>query len=134
MATGPAKLFLKKLWVWFKTHWYIPLLLILVLLTSVSSWKKNRQLLEMIKLSKESYQKQIDVINTNHQKEIEKREALQKTYFDTIKKIEEQYKVRFENLEKSKKNELEKMVEKYEGDPESLANELSIMFGVENVN
>ena len=126
-------LFWKKAWVWLKTHWYIPLIFVLLIVTSISSRKRTKQLLEMIEISKESYQKQIDVINSNHQKEIQKREELQKTYFDTIKRIEEQYKVKFENLEKSKKNELEQMVEKYEGDPESLARELSVMFGVEHV-
>lgn len=127
------KLFFSKAWAWLKHHWYVPIIFILLIIFGAFSRQSNKKLLEMIEISKESYQKQIDVINENHQKEIEKREELQKVYFETIRRIEEEYKVKFENLEKRKKNEIKEMVEKYDGDPESLAKQLGDMFGVEYV-
>jgi len=133
MSLMATKLFFSKAWVWLKHHWYVPVIFILLIVSGVFSRQSNKKLLEMIEISKESYQKQIDVINENHQKEIEKRVELQKVYFETIKRIEEEYKVKFENLEKRKKSEIKEMVEKYEGNPESLAKELSDMFGVDHV-
>ena len=124
------KLFLKKAWAWLKTHWYLPLLLVLLLLTYLSGRSRVNKVLKMFEASKESYEKQIEVINQSHEQELKKQEELYKTYLETLKKLQKEHDVNLENLEKEKMIKLDEMVKKYKGTPEDLERDLSEMFGI----
>tara|TARA_B100000131_G_C17843523_1_gene502801 strand:- start:86 stop:487 length:402 start_codon:yes stop_codon:yes gene_type:complete len=123
---------LKKIWVWLKSHWYFPLLLVLLAVTYFSGRARTKRIIKMFEISKESYEKQIKEINETHQKELKKQEELYNTYLDTMKRLQKEHNVDLENLEKEKMVKLDKMVKKYKGSPEDLAKELSEMFGVDN--
>lgn len=122
--------FLKKAWAWFKTHWYLPLLLILLAVTYFSGRARVNKVLKMFDASKDSYEKQIKVINESHEKELEKQEQLYSTYLETMKKLEKEHDVNLSSLEKEKKKKLDDMVKKYKGTPKELEQELSEMFGL----
>lgn len=126
-------LFLKKAWVWLKTHWYLPVLLVLLFLTHFSGRARVNKVLKMFEASKQSYEKQIGVINQSHKQELEKQEQLYNTYLNTMKKLQKEHNINLDSLEKDKRVELNKMVKKYKGTPEELAKELSEIFGVESV-
>ena len=129
-------LFLKKAWVWIKKHWYVPLLFLLVAaggIAGIFGWSKNKQLIKMLEINKKSYEAQIKVIEDSHVAEMKKKDDLYTKYVETMKKINKQHDVDISNLEKEKKEKLDKMVKKYKGTPEELAKELSEMFGVEYV-
>ena len=125
-------LFLKKAWAWLKTHWYFPILLVLLIVTYFSGRARVDKVLKMFEASKESYEKQIDVINKSHEQELKKQEELYNAYVNTMKKLEKNHKENLNSLDEEKKKKLDEMVKKYKGSPEELANELSEMFGVKN--
>ena len=104
-------LFLKKAWAWLKTHWYFPILLVLLIITYFSGRARVDKVLKMFETSKESYEKQIDVINKSHEQELKKQEELYSAYVDTMKKLDE-------------------MVKKYKGTPKELEQDLGEMFGI----
>ena len=124
---------LKKVWVWFKTHWYLPLLLVLLAITYFSGRARVNKVLKMFDASKKSYKDQIKVINESHEQELKKQEELYNTYLETMKKLEREHNVNLNSLHEETKKTLDEMVKKYRGTPEELAKELSEMFGVDHV-
>ena len=50
---------LKKAWIWIKKHWYVPVLFVLVIVGSAFSFSRNKKLIKMLEINKESYEKQI---------------------------------------------------------------------------
>ena len=121
---------LKKAWVWLKTHWYLPLLLVLLLVTYLSGRARVNKVLKMFEISKESYEQQIKAINDSHEQEIKKQEELYNTYLDTMKKLEKDHNINLDSLEEKKKKKLDEMVKKYKGTPKELEQELGEMFGL----
>jgi len=125
---------LKKIWVWIKKHWYVPVLFVLALVGAIvglMGFSHNKNLIKMLEINKKSYEDQIRTLNENHEAEIKKRDELYETYVETMKKLTQEHKVDLENMEREKKDKLDNMVKKYKGSPEELAKELSEMFGVE---
>ena len=123
-------MFFKKAWVWLKTHWYFPLLLIALGCVWGLSRARTNKIIKMFELSKESYKKQIETINKTHEEELKKREKLYSAYINTLRNLEKEHKINLESLEEEKKLKLDEMVKKYEGSPEDLAEELKRLFGV----
>ena len=123
-------LFLKKAWAWLKTHWYFPILLVLLIITYFSGRARVNKVLKMFETSKESYDKQIDAINKSHEQELKKQEELYNAYIDTIKKLERDHKANLDSLDEEKKKKLDEMVRKYKGTPKELEQDLGEMFGI----
>ena len=123
-------IFLKKAWAWFKTHWYLPLLLVLLAITYFSGRARVNKVLRMFEASKDSYEKQIKVINESHEQELRKQEELYNTYLSTMKKLERDHNINLDALEEEKKKKLDEMVKKYKGTPKELEQELGAMFGL----
>jgi len=125
---------LKKIWVWIKKHWYVPVLFVLALVGAVvglMGFSHNKKLIKMLEINKKSYEDQIRILNENHEAEIKKRDELYAKYAETMKKLNKEHEIDLDNLSKEKKIKMDDMVKKYKGSPEELAKELSEMFGVE---
>ena len=124
---------LKKAWTWLKSHWYIPLLLLLVGasgILGILGLSKNKQLEKMLEINKKSYQDQIKAIEDSHAAELKRREEVYNSYISTMKRLEKEHHVNLEGLSSEKKKKLDTMAKKYKGTPDELAKELSEMFGV----
>lgn len=127
---------LRKIWVWIKKHWYVPVLFVFVSIVAifgVLGLNRNKNLLKMLDINKASYKNQIKAIEQAHAIELKRKEDLYNTYVKTMEKIEKEYKMGLNDLEEDKKIKLDSMVKKYKGTPEELAKELSEMFGVDYV-
>ena len=67
---------LKKIWAFLKTHWYIPVIIIIGLILR----SQNNRMLEIIDASKKSYDKQKEAIeNAEKEKEVQK-QKIEKEY------------------------------------------------------
>jgi hypothetical protein len=116
------KTFLKKAWIWTKKHWYFPVLgLFLLVAFALCPFlaASDNKFFQMFRASRESYKKEIDVINKAEEEKSQKQSEL--------------YNVNVENLEKEKMIKLDKMVKEYKGSPEDLAKDLGEMFGVKHI-
>ena len=119
----------KKVWVFLKTHWYIPLLLIVgVILKS-----KSDSLLKIIDAQKETYEKEKEAILDA---EIEKKKMtakVEKEYEETVKKFKVIHEIQKKELTEDKEKEIKKIIKKNYNKPDKMTKELSDMFGIKHV-
>ena len=80
MSWVALKHVLKKVWVWLKAYWYVPALLVYTLVLMVVFRKDGANALGVLEVSKDSYKKQIDVLNETHESELKKRDEIIKKY------------------------------------------------------
>ena len=132
-----AKSKLKKAWVWIKKHWWAPVLfllmlvgLLLYLLTRNSAFLTA--VIDAYEGSRESYKKEIEVLDEIHKKEAEEKSKVLEEYNKNLKVLEEEYAGRNEELSSNKKKELKKLVEESYNNPDKLARELAILYGLEH--
>jgi len=132
-----VKTSLKKAWVWIKKHWWAPVLfllmlvgLLLYLLTKNSAFLTA--VIDAYEGSRESYKKEIEVLDEIHKKEAEEKAKVLEAYNENLKTLEEEYAKRNESLDSKKKKELKKLVEESYNDPEALSRELAKLYGLEH--
>ena len=119
----------KKIWIFLKTHWYIPLLLIVgVVLKS-----KSDSLLKIIDAQKETYEKEKEAILDA---EIEKKKMtakVEKEYEQTVKKFKVIHEIQKKELTEDKEKEIKKIIKKNYNEPDKMTKELSDMFDIKHV-
>ena len=128
-----TKVFLKKAWIWLKTHWYVPALLVYTLFMYIILRRDAGAVIDMMEASKDSYEKQLKEVDESYQKELNKRDELILKYQESLKKIEEEYRIKIEDLDKKQKEEVVKIVEDNKDKPEELAKELANLLGAEYI-
>ena len=117
---------LKKIWVFLKTHWYIPVIIIIGLILR----SQNNRMLEIIDASKKSYDKQKEAIeNAEKEKEVQK-QKIEKEYDNAVTTIEAVYKIQNKELQERKKKEIKNIVKKYYNNPEEISSRISKAFGL----
>tara|TARA_R110000824_G_scaffold194057_6_gene376543 strand:- start:1200 stop:1610 length:411 start_codon:yes stop_codon:yes gene_type:complete len=127
------KTFLKKVWYFFKTYWYIPLLLSWAIIAWLIFRNSGVSVTEILHKAEESYRKQIDVLNKAHGEEVKKRDEALKRYQDTIEKLEEERRRKNEELTQKEKKRIKELAEKYKNDPEAYVRVIADKFGFEYV-
>jgi len=120
----------KKIWLWIKHHWYIPLLVVYSLVLFVVFRKDGLSALEILYTTKDSYAKQIKAVNEAHEEELAKRNDILKKYNTIVDDIDAQHEVDKRKLDSHKKKMIKDLVENYHEDPEELTRMLKITFGI----
>jgi hypothetical protein len=126
-----AKLFFGKAWVWIKTYWQIPAVLIYTVVLWVLFRRNGAAALEVLKVSKESYESQIRAMEEAHAQEIETRDKAIAQYELIIAAIEEEYAANRETLSRDKRKKVKEYIDKYGEDPEELARIIEEKFGIQ---
>ena len=127
------KLLVKKSWLWLKTYWHFPVVLLYTIVLWVFLRKDGAAAVGVLEIRSDSYKKQIEVINENHEAEIKKKEELNKVFNDTIEKVEVELKKNNETLDRNKKKRIKEIVENHSDDPKALAELVKGAFGFEIV-
>tara|TARA_R110000824_G_scaffold400846_1_gene609528 strand:- start:7068 stop:7472 length:405 start_codon:yes stop_codon:yes gene_type:complete len=127
------KLFVKKSWLWLKTYWYFPLVIIYTLVMWLVFRKNGLAAFGALEIKSDSYKEQIKVLNNVHEAEKKEKEQLSKVFNETIEKVEIELKKKSENLDRDKKKRVKEIVEKHSDDPERLAQLVKESFGFEIV-
>lgn len=122
---------LKKTWSWIKTHWYIPAIVVAIIVLTIIYRKVPTELFDMISKQKEIHKKEVEAIESIHAEEIEKRELALEQYNKTIKIVEEKYNSDKIQLSNKKRKEIKKLIEETNNDPKLLADKLSDLMGFE---
>ena len=92
--------------------------------------KDDANALGVLEASKDSYKKQINVLNETHESELKKRDEIIKKYNKTIEQIESQHADESRKLDAHKKRRVKKLIEENHEDPEHLTRLLSLTFGI----
>ena len=132
-----AKTFLKKAWAWTKAHWWAPILFLLgvvgfLFFVATRNSAFLAAVMDAAEGSRESYKKEVELLNEAHKKETEEKNKILEEYNKSLKAVEEEYAKRNESLDSSKKKELKKLVEESYNDPDTLAREIARMYGLEH--
>jgi hypothetical protein len=128
----PAMLSLVKIktaWAWLKTHWQVPFLLIWTIVVWVLTRRNSDAIIEVLEAKKESYEKQIKVINETHADELLRRDKLLDQYNDTIRKIEEEWKLGKLKITKKQQEDIKKFVIDSKGNPDEIKKKIEDAFG-----
>ena len=120
---------IKKIWAFLKTHWYIPVIIIIAIVLK----GRNASLLKLIDAQKESYDKQKAAIENAEKEKQEAKQRIEKEYSEATQKIEQEYVKMNKEISNRQKDIIKKTVKKFHSDPDALAKELSEKFGVQYV-
>ena len=127
----------KKVWIWTKTHWYLPILF-LAFIVAFLIWAIARNgafmatLFDVWESSRASYDEQLAVLEGVHKKETSERDKILEEYNRNLKKIEKDYGDQGELLASEKKKALDELIEKGYGDPDELAKKIAELYGLED--
>ncbi|MDP3987016.1 MAG: hypothetical protein Q8P81_02205 [Nanoarchaeota archaeon] len=121
---------MKKIWIWIKTHWYVPLIIVLAIFLGVFMRKENNIAMQLLENSVNSYKQQIaELERLNKEKEKLKEEAEQK-YKMTIQKIESEYVKDGQILDEKRKQRIKELMDRYKDNDELLSIAFAQEFGI----
>tara|TARA_R110000851_G_scaffold284337_1_gene437907 strand:+ start:1757 stop:2155 length:399 start_codon:yes stop_codon:yes gene_type:complete len=120
---------LKKVWIFLKTHWYIPVIII----AGIVLKSKSDSLLKIIDTQKESYEKQKSAIEGAANQKSLARQQIDKEYKTIISSIERAHTRNNQNLEEKKKKQIKKLVKKHYNSPKKMSLEISKALGLNYV-
>ena len=120
---------LKSSWLWLKTYWHVPLLIIWSIVVYVLSKRNTDALVEVMEARKESYEKQINELKTRHNNEIIERDRLINQYHETVSAIEKKYEEQKKKLKAKEKKKIKEIVKKSKGEPDVIKAEIEKSFG-----
>lgn len=120
---------LRSCWVWLKTYWQVPVLVIWSLVVYVLSKRNTDALVEVMEARKESYEKQINELKTRHNNEIIERDRLINQYHETVSAIEKKYEEQKKKLKAKEKRKIKEIIKKSKGEPDVIKAEIEKSFG-----
>ena len=124
-------LFWKKTWAWLKHYWYWPVIIALLVFSTVTGTRAKEKLFELLLKQKEGYEKELEIIKkANKEKGLEKNKAF-KEHEEELEKIEKEHNLKLEELEEEKQEELVRTIEKNKDRPDKLAEEIAKILSVE---
>jgi tRNA uridine 5-carbamoylmethylation protein Kti12 len=127
-------LILKKILVWLKHHWYIPLAVVLGLVClALCPMAAKSKYFQMLLNTRYNYRKEIDIINKNNELEKQKTMDAIERHQESLAKIEEDFNIKMDELPKKEKKRVEAIVKEYDNDPDKLAKEIADILGADNV-
>lgn len=124
---------IKSSFLWLKTHWQIPLLVFWTILVYVMTKRDTEAIVEVMNAKKESYKKQIEILERKHRDEILKRENLIEKYESTIKEIETRYEKNKKSLSEQQKETLKDVIIKSKGNTNDIRELVEGEFGFKYV-
>tara|TARA_R110000824_G_scaffold247078_2_gene436185 strand:+ start:565 stop:984 length:420 start_codon:yes stop_codon:yes gene_type:complete len=128
------KTFLLKAWAWTKSHWYVPMLLIIAtLLTILTKGNSVSPILELMDKNRKNYENRVKALEESHENEIRRSESVRTTFNETIREIERQHSESDSSLNREKRKRIKEIVENFHQDPRSLSETLEREFGFKNV-
>ena len=124
----------KKILVWLKHHWYIPLVVVFGLVClALCPFSAKSKYFQLLLNTRYNYKKEIDIINKNNEIEKEKTMDAIKRHQESLAKVEEDFNVKMDELPKKEKKRVEAIVKEYDNDPDKLAKEIANILGADNV-
>jgi len=125
---------LKESWLWIKTHWQIPFIVVWTIAVWALSRGNAKAAKDVLDAKKKSYEKQIEALKTAHTLEIRKREELHLKYKETLDTIEKDFKLKEEELSTIKKKKIKQIIKNSKDNPHEINKKIEDLFGFTRVN
>ncbi len=117
---------LKTIFSFIKTHWYIPVVVIIGLIAK----SKSDSMLKIIDTQKETYEKEKIAIEAAAEEKVKAKQKVQEEYEDAVAAIERVRTLQNKELESKSKKEIKKIVKKHYNEPDKISKEISDLFGL----
>ena len=124
---------MKKAWVWLKHHWYVPVLIILVILFISPTYGIKNKFFDLLMDTRKRYKQEIDTINKNNAENEEKKNEIIKKHQEAMDKIEEDFNIKIDELTKEKQKEVTMLVARHKEKPDEMAKEIARMLGANHI-
>ena len=124
---------LRKAWVWLKHHWYVPVLIILVILFISPTYGIKSKFFDLLMDTRKKYREEIDTINKNNAENQEKKDEIVKEHKEALDKIEKDFNVKIDELEKEKQEEVSMLVARHKEKPDEMAKEIARLLGANHI-
>ncbi len=124
---------LRKAWSWLKHHWYVPVLLILVVLFISPTYGLKNKFFDLLMETRKRYQQEIDTINKNNAENQEKKNEIVKKHKEALDKIEKVFNVKIDELTKEKQDEVAALVARHKEKPDEMAKEIARLLGANHI-
>ena len=125
-----AKVWSAKVWIFIKKYWQVFAGAIYALAVWLYFKGQADKIKEVLKVEKETHQKELDTLNSSHAEEIALRDGALAKYHEIIAKIEKEYESKKQELSDKKRTEVRKLVAENSEDPSNLSKLLSERFGI----
>ena len=123
--------FWKKAWTWLEHYWYWPVIIILLIFSTVAGVSSREKLFGLLSKQKENYEKELQIIKEATEETDKKKTELFKEHKEELKKIEEEHNIKLEELEEDKQKELVEVLEENKDSPDKLAEEIARILNAE---
>ena len=124
---------LRKAWVWLKHHWYVPVLIILVILFISPTYGIKNKFFDLLMDTRRRYKQEIDTINKNNAENEEKKNEIIKKHQEAMDKIEEDFDIKIDELTKEKQGEVAALVARHKEKPDEMAKEIARLLGANHI-
>ena len=118
-------LFWKKIWTWTKHHWYWPVIIVLLVFSTIAGTRAKEKMFGLLLKQRENYQKEIEIIEKANKEKDEQKEVVVSEYKEEVNKIEKEHNIKLEELEEEKQKDLVDTIEKNKDKPDNLAKEIA---------
>lgn len=123
-----VKVWLKKVWIWFKASWQFLLCLLLSLLLIFT--RKKVDLTNLFRDVSSRKRKEMNEIETAHQQQVRLQQEAAERAVNAMKEIEEVYRERRQKLDRKRRKQIQREIEKVKHNPEALAQRLAELTGM----
>ena len=125
-----VKEYFEKSWIWLKTHWQVPFLVVWSIAVYLCTRKNTDALLDVIEAKETSHKKEVEALKRSHKDEILKLRGLQAEYVKTIKELEANFEQQKRELSKKQVEDVKQIVIKSKGNPEEIKRKIENEFGI----
>ncbi len=119
----------KKLFVWIREYWQVPLLVLWTIVIWVFARRNTDAMIEVIEAKKESYKKQVEILKKTHNDELLARDELMEDYDKLLENIEKKFTEDRKKLSEKQKNDLKEVIIKSKGNPDEIRKKIEEEFG-----
>tara|TARA_Y100000034_G_C6553631_1_gene239282 strand:- start:84 stop:506 length:423 start_codon:yes stop_codon:yes gene_type:complete len=119
-----------KIFAFIKKYWQYFVALVYAFGVWIYFGSKSERTKDLLRIKQDSYDKQIEIINSTYKEEIEKRDAIIEKYKNVLEAIEKDYTEKKKELEANKMEEIKELVEDNIDNPGNLAKLISERYGI----
>lgn len=134
MQWAVIKITFKKVWVWLKTYWQVPFLLVWTLVIYLFARRNTDALLQVLEIKKQSHKEEVEALNKSHKDEILKLKGIQAEYLKTIEQLESKFEEQQRKLSEKQVEHVKEVVIKSKGNPEEIKRKIENEFGIKFKN
>ena len=126
-----TKVFWKKAWTWLKHYWYWPVIIVLLIFSTVAGASSREKLFGLLSKQKENYEKELQIVKETVEETDKKKTEIFTKHIEELERIEQEHDIKIEELEEDKQNELAKIIEENKDTPDKLAEEIARILSAE---